>query len=99
MDEKGYSWPETMLTLTIVIIIFGTLLPLATKLTTVLYNKEQSMRATETAYQGSILYNTYGINEGTRSVEGSSYNWLIEREAICVTYLVDDKAAIKCVNY
>ena len=29
MNEGGYSWPEAILTLTIVIVIFGTLLPFA----------------------------------------------------------------------
>ena len=29
MNEEGYSWPEAILTLTIVIVIFGTLLPFA----------------------------------------------------------------------
>ena len=31
MNEGGYSWPEAILTLTIVIVIFGTLLPFASQ--------------------------------------------------------------------
>lgn len=98
MDEKGYSWPEAVLTLTILLVIFGTLLPLATHMTSILYQKKQSMRAAETAYQGMIIYNAYGIKEGTRIIEDATYDWLIEEDSICVSYVVGDKAAKKCVD-
>ena len=99
MGEKGYSWPEAMLTLTILIVIFGTLLPLATNITSLLHNKHHSMRAAETAYQGAITYSAYSIAEGTRSIDGVHYKWIVEENKICVSYIVSDEVNSKCVDY
>lgn len=99
MDEKGYSWPEAILTLAVLIVIFGTLLPLATKMTTTLYRKELTMHAAETAHQGAITYGAYGVSAGTRSFEGTDFDWKIRGDSVCVTYLVVDKVAEKCVSY
>ena len=98
MDEKGYSWPEAILTLAVLIVIFGTLLPLATKMTTTLYRKELTMHAAETAYQGVITYGAYGVSAGRRSYEGTDFDWEITENSICVTYLAFDKVAEKCVD-
>ena len=86
MDEGGYSWPEAILTLTIVIIIFGTLLPFATKVTSKLQMKKAQMHATETAYQGAIYFNAYGMKEGITSIEGVNYDWTVEGHSVCVSY-------------
>lgn len=56
MNEGGYSWSEAILTLMIVMTVFGTLLPLATTMTLKLQMKKSQMYAAETALQGlSIL--------------------------------------------
>ncbi|WP_438310730.1 hypothetical protein [Sporosarcina sp. FA9] len=99
MNEKGYSWPEAMLTLTIVLIIFGTLLPLATKTTAAIHTKKQLMRAAETAYHGSILFKAYGIDSGTHTIDDLNYNWKIGGNFVCVSYLVIDKEEEKCLDY
>ncbi|MFD1926574.1 hypothetical protein ACFSFY_00605 [Sporosarcina siberiensis] len=99
MNEKGYSWPEAMLTLLIVLIVFGTLLPLATKTTSFIHAKKQLMRAAETAYHGSILYKAYRIDSGTHTIEDLNYDWKIDDNSVCVSYLVIDKEEEKCVDY
>lgn len=99
MDEKGYSWMEAMLTLTILVVIFGTLLPVATNMTAVLHNKKQSMHASEIAYQGAIIHNAYGITKGTRSFEGADFDWNVTGKSICVSYPVANKVATKCLDY
>ena len=86
MNEKGYSWPEAILTLTILIVIFGTLLPLATKVATTLHNKKLSMYAGETAYQGAIYFSAYGFMEGVRFFDETQFDWIIKGKSICVTY-------------
>ena len=67
MNEGGYSWPEAILTLTIVMIIFGTLLPLASSMTSKLQMKKAQMYAAETAFQGAIYFKAYGLMEGAPS--------------------------------
>ncbi|MGG0642890.1 hypothetical protein ABE021_02935 [Sporosarcina gallistercoris] len=86
MNESGYSWPEAMLTLTIMVVIFSTLLPLSFRMLSGLEHKKHEMRAKETLYQGALLYKTYGISEGVRTEEGIDYEWSAENGQLCVTF-------------
>ena len=98
MNEGGYSWPEAILTLTIVIVIFGTLLPFASTVTMKLQMKKVDMYAAETAYQGAIYFNAYGLEEGVRQIDGVDYDWTIAGQSVCVSYKVADKVFNKCVH-
>ena len=98
MNEGGYSWPETILTLTIVIVIFGTLLPFSTFATSKLQLKKAAMYASETAFQGAIYFKAYGLLEGVRRIEEIDYKWSINGQVVCVSYEIIDKVYDKCVN-
>ncbi len=98
MNEKGYSWLEAILALTVIVIVFGTLLPLATNMTTMLFNKKIMMNAAETIYHGAILYKSYGINEGVHHIDGYAYEWVVKAQSICVSYKLDGEVQTKCVG-
>ena len=85
-NEKGYSWPESILSLVIVTVIFGTLLPLYSHMSERLEMKRLGMHAAESAYHGAILYNSYGMMAGANRIDGTIFNWSVENEGICVTY-------------
>ncbi|WP_432358621.1 hypothetical protein [Sporosarcina sp. UB5] len=98
-NEKGYSWPETILSLVIVTVIFGTLLPLYSHMSVRLEMKRLSMHAAESAYHGAILYNAYGMVAGTNRVDKTVYNWVVESERICVTYHYIEKEVVECIAF
>lgn len=98
MNEEGYSWPEAILTLTIVIVIFGTLLPFASIVTLKLQVKKAHMYAAETAHQGAIYFSAYGVMGGVRQVDGVDYDWTIDGQSVCVTFEVVEKVFNKCVQ-
>ena len=98
MNEGGYSWPEAILTLTIVMVIFGTLLPLASTMSLKLQMKKSQMYAAETALQGAIYFKAYGLQEGVREVDGVNYKWSIEGQSVCVSYSIVNRAGRKCVH-
>lgn len=98
MNEGGYSWPEAILTLTIVMVIFGTLLPLASTMSLKLQIKKSQMYAAETALQGAIYFKAYGLLEGVRQVDSVNYDWVIEGQSVCVSYNIVNQARRKCVN-
>ena len=98
MSEGGYSWPEAVLTLTIVIVIFGTLLPFSSIVTSKLQVKKAHMYAAETAYQGAIYFRAYGLMEGVRQVDGVDYDWTIDGQSVCVSYEIVEKVFNKCVH-
>ncbi|WP_342505182.1 hypothetical protein [Sporosarcina sp. FSL K6-2383] len=97
MNEGGYSWSEAILTLTIVMVIFGTLLPLATTMTSKLQMKKAQMHAAETAFQGAIYFKSHGLMAGLRQVDGMDYNWSIEEQVVCVSYKAAEQSIRKCV--
>lgn len=98
MNEKGQSWPEAMLSLFIVMIIFGSLLPMSSKLTASLHTKKQSALAVETGYQAAIHYRTSGQLTGSRVHEGLTYDWVVSPDSICVTYRSVRKEEFKCIE-
>ena len=98
LNEGGYSWPEAILTLMIVMVIFGTLLPFASGITFKLQMKKMQMYASETALQGAINFQAYGLIEGSRLVDGVAYDWAIEGQSVCVVYRIVDEDIRKCVG-
>ena len=99
MNQKGYSWPEAILTLTALMVIFGTLLPFATKMTSKLNDKKLAMHAAETAFHGTIAHHAYGKLSGVRQVEKMEYEWRIESDSICVSYRISSRVVTKCLDY
>ncbi|MDV6377894.1 hypothetical protein ORD22_06410 [Sporosarcina sp. GW1-11] len=86
MNEKGQSWPEAMLSLAIIMIIFSSLLPMAMKLTTSVVAKKHMMIAAQTSYQAAIHYRASGQMAGVRTHEELEYQWTVNNEEICVIY-------------
>lgn len=99
MNEKGYSWPESILTLVIVTVIFGTLLPFYSHLSERLEMKRLSMHASESAYHGAILYNSYGMMAGAKRIDGTIFNWWVENEGICVAYNFIEQEFLTCNSW
>ncbi|WP_025784743.1 hypothetical protein [Sporosarcina sp. D27] len=97
MNESGYSWPEAILTLTIMMVIFSTLLPLSFRMLSGLENKKHEMRAKETMYQGALLYTTYGISEGVRTEDGTEYEWTVVNDRLCVNYPTANNTEMICI--
>lgn len=99
INEKGFSWPESILALVITTVIFGTLLPFYSNMANGLERKRLDMHATEIAYHGAILYQYYGRTSGTAPIEKISFTWSVEVNAICVSYELLGADVEKCVDY
>lgn len=97
-NEKGYSWPESILSLVVITVIFGTLLPFYSHMSAHLEMKRLGMHASESAYHGAVLYNAYGIEAGTNRIEKTLYNWSVGSEGICVTYPYMERELVKCID-
>ena len=80
-------------------VIFGTLLPLATKMTSKLNDKKLAMHAAETVFHGAIAHRAYGKLNGVRQVEGVDYEWHVETDSICVAYSISSQVVTKCLDY
>ncbi|WP_301109744.1 hypothetical protein [Sporosarcina sp.] len=98
MDEKGQSWPEAMLSLVIIMVIFSSLLPMASRLTTTVLMKKNMMIAAETSFQAAIHYRTGGETAGVRTHDGHDYQWTVMGDEICVTYEELRGVRSKCIG-
>jgi len=98
-NEKGYSWPESILSLVILTVIFGTLLPLYSQMSTRLEMKKMGMYAAESAYHGAILYQAYGMMAGENQIDKTVYQWAVVSEGICVTYHFIEREFEKCIGF
>ncbi|WJY28456.1 hypothetical protein [Sporosarcina trichiuri] len=96
MDETGYSWPEAILTLAVMMLIFGTLLPVSFRMMTGLESKKHEMYAKETMYQGALLHRSYGLQSGYRKEDGVLFSWTVEGTAICVSYMREQETRTVC---
>ncbi|MGN7387822.1 hypothetical protein [Sporosarcina sp. SAFN-015] len=97
-NEKGYSWPESILSLVILTVIFGTLLPLYSHASTRLEMKKLGMHAAESAYHGAILYQAYGLIAGENHIDKTIYRWSVQGEGICVSYQFIEREFEKCIG-
>ena len=98
MTESGYSWPEAMLALLIMMLVFSTLLPLSVQMLAGLDEKKYEMWAKETMYQGALLYTSYGIMSGIRVEQGMEYRWTANKDQLCVQYMRKETNETLCTR-
>lgn len=97
-NERGHSWPEAMLSLLIIMLIFGSLLPLASALHAASVNKKQAASAAETAYQAAIHFKRSSQTAGSRIIEKAEYRWVVAERGICVNYETLRGEQMKCID-
>ena len=73
------------MSLFIVMLLFGTVLPAAQHLQHSLHSKKERLVAYETMHEGAKEMKASGSQQGQRQVDGVVYEWEIA-ESICVSY-------------
>lgn len=76
---------ETMLSLFMVFLVFGSLLPLVHDMQVKLELKKERLAAYETLHEAAKSIASTGSTEGQRSVNGILYSW--QAEGHCVDYV------------
>lgn len=89
---------ETLLTVVIVLIITGSLVPLTYKLKATLYNQKLELHASETAFEAAKLIQSKYVFSGTNSIEQNEYHWTYDGEQICVQFNNLSGERVKCIN-
>lgn len=98
MKESGVSLVETMLTLVIVMLITGSLIPLHSQLNRTLYNQKLELHASEVAHQGAVQVAKGQSLQGALTVEGVLYSWQFADNSICVAFQNAKKERLKCIE-
>lgn len=98
MNESGISLVETLLTLAILMLLCGSLIPLHSHLNQTLHESKLELHASEVAYQGAQQVAAGGVKEGTLTIDGVLYHWEYQDSSICVTFPNVEGAKQKCIS-
>lgn len=98
MNESGYSFVETILSVVIVMLVCTTLIPISYTMKTTLYNKRLEVIAAETAYEGLKQYRYLQQTEGTKTIENIEYQWSFNGQGICVSFQNTRELRKKCIQ-
>lgn len=98
MNESGYSFVETILSVVIVMLLCTTLIPISYTMKTTLYNKRLEVIAAETAYEGLKHYRYLKRTEGTKTIDNIEFQWIINGQGICVSFQNTRELRKKCIQ-
>lgn len=98
MNTRGIAFVETLLTLVIVLIITGSLVPLTYQLKATLHNQKLELHASEAALEAAKIINASSLFSGTFSIEQNEYDWTYDGEEICVQFQNLSGERVKCIN-
>ena len=98
MNCKGIAFVETLLTLAIILVITGSLIPLSYQLKTTLYNQKLELHASEAALDAARQIKAQSKHTGAQTIEQNEYQWTYDGEHICVQYQNLSGEQVKCIN-
>ena len=97
-NEKGFSFAETILTLTVTMVIFGSLIPVSYRMFAKLHDQKVDVHLAYTSHQAAIERG-YGILFGNRVVDKVNYSWTWEERLLCIDYTKTEIPYQTCENY
>lgn len=98
MNESGMSLVETMCTLSIMMLLTGSLIPLHTQLNKTLLHQKLQLHASEVAFQGASQVAAGRATQGTLKVENVVYDWEWTNNRICVRFVSMKGVQLKCID-
>ncbi|WP_144511073.1 hypothetical protein [Bacillus sp. FJAT-22090] len=85
-NSDGFSWPETILALSITFIIASTLLPLLNNMNVKLEEKKRKYYSSLVMHEAAKMYISENTQSGSRQIEMITYTFQVDNEKICVHY-------------
>ncbi|WP_040228739.1 hypothetical protein [Bhargavaea cecembensis] len=85
-DERGYSWPEAMLSLIVVSVVWLLLIPAADRMTLKMDERRLAAQAASVAADAADAHLAYGESAGHHLIDGTRFDWWMERGGVCVSY-------------
>ncbi|TKI68860.1 hypothetical protein FC756_10160 [Lysinibacillus mangiferihumi] len=98
MNETGYSFVETIVSVVIVMVLCSTLIPISYTMKTTLYHQKLEVAAAETAYEGLKHYRYFQQVAGVKTIDDVDYHWLFDGQKICVTFQNTRELRQKCIE-
>lgn len=97
-NSDGFSWPETILALSITFIIATTLLPLLNNMNVQLEEKKRKYHSSIVMHEAAKMYITENTWSGSMQIEKIAYTFEVNDEQICVQYEGMREEKTNCVT-
>lgn len=85
-NRRGFSWPETMVALTVLFLITMTLLPLFNQVSLQLEEKRRKYHASVVMHEAAKKFIDDRIWVGSMKMDNLQYSYMITNDEICVDY-------------
>lgn len=96
-NSNGFSWPETILSLSITFLIATTILPLLSNMMVQLEDQKRRYHTSLVLYEVAKTYTFESISTGVMYIEKVPYSYEIDNENICINYEGMREVQLKCV--
>lgn len=99
MKNKGFTLVESLLGLTMFLMIFSTLIPVVQTMYRNIEIKKVKLHAMISNLDAVIEHsNNPDLVEGVFYIDGRKYEWFIDQEQVCTNYEIEGAGKTKCVN-
>lgn len=100
IQNKGFSLLESLLGIVILTTMFLVLLPVTFQLYDGVKDRQISLSAMNTNYNGLAMYKQDNRNtSGVVAIEGLNYHWTIDEQQVCTNYVDKIGEQKKCVQF
>ena len=96
--DSGFSFVETILTVSILFLLFGTLLPLTNQMLMRLEDKKVSLHIAIAKSQAATSIQK-GKLSGVVTIEGNDFTWEFKSPILCVNYSLIDVGYESCDTF
>ena len=96
--NQGFSFVETILTVSILFIVFGTLLPLTNQMTLQLAEKRLELHVAIAKNQAATALQN-GTISGVVNLDAVDYSWSWSHPSLCVNYVFFEENHESCDTY
>lgn len=97
MNERGFSFVETILGVVILFFLSATLIPMTVYMKQHMSEQKMQTHAAEVAFNGALKYSRFGEQTGNQEINGILYEWQVDGNQVCVVYTFDDNTGQLCV--
>lgn len=85
-NSKGFSLPETILSLAVILLVTTTLLPLLSNMTTNLEEKRRKYLSSVVMHEAIKMYVAENVLNGAMQIDKLKFTYSIDEKQICVNY-------------
>lgn len=96
-NERGFSWPEAITSLAILLLITSVLIPMVQQLANSLEAKKRSYHASLVMHEATKNYIATGEQMGVTNIESIDYFYEITSQEICVLFDGIREVERKCI--